>query len=239
VSIRESNRGQRSGVVETDIPARMDLLPWSRWHWLVVVALGITWLLDGLEVTIVRSLPSSRTSRRSRWVFTQDIFTAWTLTAVSSVIFFFASAGASGAYLTVSEAFPLQIRANAIASCTPSEVRSEAWPDRCCSGRSSSRASRETSSIGYALGGASMLIGRLMGIWLRPDAEQRSLEDVATPLSAERAGTRSHVLAGSLSGQEPTQAACIRKVSARASCRAPAVASGVRQRSLRGMLACG
>ena len=40
----------------TDIPQRMDRLPWSRWHWLVVTALGITWLLDGLEVSIVAAL---------------------------------------------------------------------------------------------------------------------------------------------------------------------------------------
>jgi MFS family permease len=40
----------------TDIPARLDALPWSRWHWRVVIALGITWILDGLEVTIVGSL---------------------------------------------------------------------------------------------------------------------------------------------------------------------------------------
>ncbi len=37
----------------TDIPARMDRLPWSRWHWMVVLALGITWIIDGLEVTLV------------------------------------------------------------------------------------------------------------------------------------------------------------------------------------------
>jgi hypothetical protein len=34
----------------------MDRLPWSRWHWLVVISLGITWILDGLEVTIVGSI---------------------------------------------------------------------------------------------------------------------------------------------------------------------------------------
>ena len=39
-------------VVETDIPARLDRLPWGRFHTLVVVALGITWILDGLEVTL-------------------------------------------------------------------------------------------------------------------------------------------------------------------------------------------
>jgi hypothetical protein len=34
---------------ETDVPARLDRLAWSRFHWLVVIALGITWALDGLE----------------------------------------------------------------------------------------------------------------------------------------------------------------------------------------------
>jgi MFS family permease len=43
---------------ETKIPARMDRLPWSRFHWLIVFALGITWILDGLEVTIVGALAS-------------------------------------------------------------------------------------------------------------------------------------------------------------------------------------
>ena len=43
----------RSEIIETDVPARLDRLAWSRFHTLVVVALGITWLLDGLEVTLV------------------------------------------------------------------------------------------------------------------------------------------------------------------------------------------
>lgn len=43
---------RNSQIVESDIPARLDRLPWSRWHWLVVIALGITWVLDGLEVTL-------------------------------------------------------------------------------------------------------------------------------------------------------------------------------------------
>lgn len=42
--------------IETNIPARLDRLPWSRWHLLVVVALGITWLLDGLESNLAGSL---------------------------------------------------------------------------------------------------------------------------------------------------------------------------------------
>lgn len=42
--------------IATDIPARLDRLPWSAWHWRVVIALGVSWLLDGLEVTVVGSL---------------------------------------------------------------------------------------------------------------------------------------------------------------------------------------
>src|SRR5438046_5164357 len=45
-----------SVVIETDVPARLDRLPWTRFHTLVVVALGITWVLDGLEVTIAGSI---------------------------------------------------------------------------------------------------------------------------------------------------------------------------------------
>ncbi len=46
-------------MFETDIPARLDRLPWSRFHWLVVVALGVTWVLDGLEVTLAGSVATA------------------------------------------------------------------------------------------------------------------------------------------------------------------------------------
>ena len=45
-----------AAIIETDIPARLDRLPWTRFHTLVVVALGITWILDGLEVTLAGSI---------------------------------------------------------------------------------------------------------------------------------------------------------------------------------------
>src|SRR5919199_4715069 len=43
-------------AIETDIPARLDPLPWSRFHWLLVIAPGVTWVLDGLEGTIVGAI---------------------------------------------------------------------------------------------------------------------------------------------------------------------------------------
>jgi MFS family permease len=59
------------GAVESRIPSRLDRLPWARWHWLVVVALGITWILDGLEVTIVGNIAGRLTEPTSGLNFTE------------------------------------------------------------------------------------------------------------------------------------------------------------------------
>ncbi|MFF5945666.1 MFS transporter, partial [Streptomyces althioticus] len=45
-------------TITTDIPARLDRLPWSRWHWTIVIGLGTVWILDGLEVTVVGNIAS-------------------------------------------------------------------------------------------------------------------------------------------------------------------------------------
>lgn len=57
--------GAKKTWIETDVPARMDRLPWSRWHWLIVVALGVTWILDGLEVTLAGALGGILTHREA------------------------------------------------------------------------------------------------------------------------------------------------------------------------------
>jgi MFS family permease len=59
--------------ITTDIPARMDRLPWSKFHLLVVVALGITWVLDGLEVTIVGSIGPILKDKQTLALTDQDI----------------------------------------------------------------------------------------------------------------------------------------------------------------------
>ena len=53
-----SEASANANTVVSRVPARMDRLPWARWHWLVIAALGITWILDGLEVTIVGTIAS-------------------------------------------------------------------------------------------------------------------------------------------------------------------------------------
>jgi MFS family permease len=48
--------GVQTGTIKTKIPARLDRLPWSRFHWIIVIGLGTAWILDGLEVNIVGSI---------------------------------------------------------------------------------------------------------------------------------------------------------------------------------------
>src|SRR4051812_17047020 len=53
------------GLVRTKVPARLDRLPWSRFHWRIVFGLGTVWILDGLEVTIVGAIASRLTEKGS------------------------------------------------------------------------------------------------------------------------------------------------------------------------------
>src|SRR5205809_6889132 len=52
-------------TIETQIPARLDRLPWSKWHWMVITGLGTVWILDGLAVTIVGSIGGRLTEKGS------------------------------------------------------------------------------------------------------------------------------------------------------------------------------
>ena len=58
-------RGRDLGTIETNIPARLDRLPWSRWHWKILIGLGTVWILDGLEVTIVGSIAGAISAKGS------------------------------------------------------------------------------------------------------------------------------------------------------------------------------
>jgi MFS family permease len=81
----------RDAVFETDVPARLDRLPWSRFHWLVIVALGIAWVLDGLEVTIVGSLSGALTESPVLHLTNEQVglaASAYLVGAVSGALFF-------------------------------------------------------------------------------------------------------------------------------------------------------
>ena len=62
-----------AGIIETDLPSRLDRLPWGRFHTLIVVALGVTWLLDGLEVTLAGAVASALKSSPSLHFTNADV----------------------------------------------------------------------------------------------------------------------------------------------------------------------
>ena len=68
-----SEKNPEIGRITTDIPARMDRLPWSRWHWMIVIGLGTVWILDGLEVTIVGNLSAVLKSEDGLGLSSSDI----------------------------------------------------------------------------------------------------------------------------------------------------------------------
>jgi len=118
------------------------------------------------------------------YLFWQGAFTSVTQTLAWSAIFFFASAGASAAYLTVSEIFPLEIRAMAIASFFV--VAQGAGIVAPWLYGKLIETSAQSVFYGYLVGAGMMLAGALVELWLGVKAEGRSLESIATPLSAEK-----------------------------------------------------
>jgi len=75
----------------TDVPARLDRLPWSAFHWRVVIALGITWVLDGLEVTLAGTLAGALTQSPTLHLDAGEIglsASAYLAGAVAGSIFF-------------------------------------------------------------------------------------------------------------------------------------------------------
>lgn len=123
------------------------------------------------------------------YLFWQGAFTSVTQTLAWSSIFFFASAGASAAYLTVSEIFPLEIRAMAIA-CFFVVAQGAGIVAPWLYGKLI-ETSATSIFYGYILGAVIMLLGALVELWLGVKAEGRSLESIAPPLSANQGAEES------------------------------------------------
>jgi MFS family permease len=124
-------------------------------------------------------------------LFRNGVLSATTQTIAWSVIFFFASAGASAAYLTVSEIFPVEIRAQAIAvffaiaQCFGS-FGSWFYAHLIGDGKDPSQL-----EMGYFIGAGVMVLGGIVELVLGVAAERKSLEDVASPLSLVRRASES------------------------------------------------
>jgi len=143
------------------------------------VMISGTYLISGVALAI------------SAFLFHAGALNALTQTICWCVIFFFASAGASAAYLTVSEIFPVEVRAKAIAVFFAIAQSFGAFGPwfygrliGTASGSPEYLAHHSKLFVGYLIGAGVMVVGGLIAAWLGVDAEGKSLEHVATPLTA-------------------------------------------------------
>jgi MFS family permease len=119
------------------------------------------------------------------WLFHAGILTAQTQTFAWTIIFFIASAAASSAYLTVSEIFPLEIRALAIAIFYAIGTLVGGVGAPILFGWIIGTGSMTALFVGYLLASALMIFGAIVEAWIGIAAERRSLEHVAAPLSSK------------------------------------------------------
>jgi MFS family permease len=140
-------------------------------------------------------------------MFDQGMLNALTQTIAWCVIFFFASAGASSAYLTVSEIFPLEVRAQAIAVFFAIAQCFGAIGPIFYGHLIGDGSDPRRLFVGYLIGAGVMVIGGLVEIVLGVRAERKPLESLAQPLSAisptvPRAGGATVTFSPRASGEE-------------------------------------
>jgi MFS family permease len=131
-----------------------------------------TYILSGMLLTIIS------------WFFLRGQLTVVTQTIGWMMVFFVASSAASSAYLTVSEIFPLEIRALAIAVFYASGTFAGGVFGPALYGYIVGTGSRVFLFWGYIAGAALMVFGGLVEVWLGVDAERKSLESISAPLSS-------------------------------------------------------
>jgi MFS family permease len=130
-----------------------------------------TYILSGVLLAISAEL------------FRSGTLNATTQTLCWTVVFFFASAGASAGYLTVSEVFPLEVRAKAIAVFFAIAQCFGAFGSHWYGHLIGNGTDRNSLFVGYLVGAGAMIVGGVIAIFCAVDAEGKSLEDVAKPLS--------------------------------------------------------
>ena len=138
------------------------------------VMISMSYVLSGVLLVITGAL------------FDHGSLNATTLTLCWCVVFFFASAGASAAYLTVSEIFPMETRAMAIAFFYAAGTGLGGIIGPILFGRFVEQG-RSNVVVGYYIGAALMIAAGIVEVFLGVNAEQRSLEDIASPLTAQDA----------------------------------------------------
>ena len=160
------------------------ILPFAIGNFLGPIALGHWFDTIGRKPMIVATYSISAVLLTlTGWLFAQGYLSAVTQTALWSIIFFFASAASSAAYLTVSEIFPVEMRGMAIALYYATATALGGTVGPAIFGRLIESGSRDNLFYGY-LGAAALLVAAVVTtIFFGVKAEGASLESVAAPLS--------------------------------------------------------
>ncbi|UPG86607.1 MFS transporter [Luteibacter aegosomatis] len=173
--------GRFYGVADADVG--LYLLPFAAGNFLGPLLLGRLFDTLGRRPMIVATYAlSGLLLFATAWLFVHGRLDARMQTVAWSVVFFFASAAASAAYLTVSESFPLELRALAIALFYAFGTALGGVVGPWLFGELIGTGQRASIGWGYALGAGLMVVGATAAGWLGIAAERRSLEDVAAPL---------------------------------------------------------
>jgi MFS family permease len=161
------------------------ILPFAAGNVLGPILLGRLFDTIGRRVMIASTYAASGLLLAgTAWLFSQNLLSAPALTAAWMIVFFFASAAASSAYLTVSEIFPLEIRALAIAFFYAIGTAVGGVIGPLLLGALISTGSRGSVAIGYLIGAALMIGAAVVEVIWGIDAERKPLEAVSRPLSA-------------------------------------------------------
>jgi MFS family permease len=186
--------GARS--IRSLIPARLDRLSWSPFHTRMVCGLGGAWILDGLQITVASSVTgeltkSSTLGRTSAQVgliasvyLVGEMIGALVFGKMSDRLGANGSAGASAAHLTVSETWPIEIRAEAIAVFFAIGAVFGALGPAFYGALIGNGSSRTGLFWGYLIGAGIMLTGGLVEVFPGVQAAGKSLEQVTKPLTS-------------------------------------------------------
>lgn len=173
--------GRFYGVADADVG--LYLLPFAAGNFLGPLLLGRLFDTVGRRPMIALTYAMSGLLLfATAWLFVHGVLDARQQTVAWSIVFFFASAAASSAYLTVSESFPLELRALAIALFYAFGTALGGVAGPWLFGTLIGTGGRESIGWGYALGAALMLVGAVAALLFGIPAERRALEDVASPL---------------------------------------------------------
>lgn len=170
------------------------ILPFAAGNFLGPLVLGRLFDTVGRRIMIAGTYAASGILLTGTgWLFWQDLLSAAQLTACWSVVFFFASAAASSAYLTVSETFPVEMRALAIAAFYAVGTGAGGVAGPWLFGILIDTGSRGSVFAGYLFGAALMLGAAVIAARFAIRAEGKPLESIAQPLNAVSATAKSDV----------------------------------------------